>query len=339
MAAIAVSRAQHFIGFIGYMRAVGVPVDRELARAKLPVFLEDLPDAYVSLDLVFKFLTRCVEQQRIDDLGFLVGWDLRLEDLGADMLQALKCSPTVLARLNTFSRICRLEASILRCTYRTEGDQTRVCIAEDLPAGVDRRLSEWQSLMALIQIVRSGLGRNWMPGEIAPRSSRPVHQSVQERLGDVRVRVNQQVASFLVPTILLGRPIRRNRPAVPDCPGSANLVNSEAAVDLEDPIETLRATLHPYLSSGYPSIGLAAEIAGLSTRGFQRLLADYQTSYSELIGNLRYELATEMLADPDMKVTDVALQLGYEHTPNFSRAFRRMSGQTPLQYRRGLVLT
>ena len=89
----------------------------------------------------------------------------------------------------------------------------------------------------------------------------------------------------------------------------------------------------PYLLSGYPSIGMAADIAGMSTRTLQRALRANRTSYSELIENLRFDQATQLLADSDLKVIDIALQLGYEHSPNFSRAFYRVSGLTPQQYR------
>jgi len=41
-----------------------------------------------------------------------------------------------------------------------------------------------------------------------------------------------------------------------------------------------------------------------------------------------------MLADPNRKIIDVAMHLGYGHSQNFSRAFRRISGQTPKEYRK-----
>ena len=45
-------------------------------------------------------------------------------------------------------------------------------------------------------------------------------------------------------------------------------------------------------------------------------------------------LAREYLGDPDLKVEAIARHLGYSGSNNFVRAFRRMSGLTPSQFRR-----
>ena len=100
-------------------------------------------------------------------------------------------------------------------------------------------------------------------------------------------------------------------------------------------VGTLQMVLKPYLlSSSYPSIDLAAEIAGISSRTLQRLLKQHQVTYTDLIENMRFDLAAHMLADSDQNIIDIALQLGYEHTPNFSRAFKRIFGVTPMEFRK-----
>jgi len=46
---IPVVRAQHLIDYIGVLRDLGVPVERELERSRLPVSIEETPNDYVSL--------------------------------------------------------------------------------------------------------------------------------------------------------------------------------------------------------------------------------------------------------------------------------------------------
>ena len=56
MAIIPVARANQPRGFIGVLRSIGAPVDRELSRARLPVYLEETPDAYINLVFAYRFL-------------------------------------------------------------------------------------------------------------------------------------------------------------------------------------------------------------------------------------------------------------------------------------------
>jgi AraC-like DNA-binding protein len=79
------------------------------------------------------------------------------------------------------------------------------------------------------------------------------------------------------------------------------------------------------------------ELAGMlhiSTRTMNRRLAAEGASYRELGNRARHGRACRMLADSHLPVTRIALQLGYRDTANFSRAFRRQQGQSPLEYRR-----
>jgi len=46
------------------------------------------------------------------------------------------------------------------------------------------------------------------------------------------------------------------------------------------------------------------------------------------------EAAKLYLADRSMSVTDVGLSLGYAQTSSFTTAFRKMTGWTPMVYRR-----
>jgi len=337
MAIVPVARAEHLLAFVGLLREIGAPVDRELARARLPIFIEEMPEAWVSLDFAFRFLMRCAAREGIEDLGFEAGWPVRLEDLSLELLDALDAAPTIKARLECFIRFARLEANTLRCTLIPEGNAVRVCIREELPSNVDERLSEWQTIKLLIEIVRSGAGRRWSPSEICLQSAREVHASVLDRLDGVDVRVGQSTTSFVIPAMLFAAPVKRWKASNTNAAiaGTASLDCPEH--DYGCLVETLRITLTPYLASGYPSIEMAAEIVGTSTRSLQRRLRKHQTSYSELIDHLRFALAAGMLANFDQKVIDIAMRLGYEHSPNFSRAFRRISGLTPRQYRKSLA--
>ena len=52
--------------------------------------------------------------------------------------------------------------------------------------------------------------------------------------------------------------------------------------------------------------------------------------------NLRVERARELLANPTLSLTDIALECGFSSHSHLSRVFRQVLGATPSEYRRGL---
>jgi AraC family transcriptional regulator len=51
----------------------------------------------------------------------------------------------------------------------------------------------------------------------------------------------------------------------------------------------------------------------------------------------RVERAKELLHDPKLSVLDVSMNVGFEHQNNFARAFRRVIGVSPTEFKRGCV--
>lgn len=79
---------------------------------------------------------------------------------------------------------------------------------------------------------------------------------------------------------------------------------------------------------------LARELA-LSPRTLQRQLEAHGTSHRELVGDVRRELATQLLARDDTSVVEVAYELGFTEQAAFHRAFVRWTGMTPGAFRSG----
>jgi AraC-like DNA-binding protein len=79
-----------------------------------------------------------------------------------------------------------------------------------------------------------------------------------------------------------------------------------------------------------------AEIAGMSERTLQRRLTQSGSTYSQIVQEARFSIASALLADLHLSITDIAVAAGYDNTPHFSRAFKRLEGMRPRDYRRGL---
>ena len=55
----------------------------------------------------------------------------------------------------------------------------------------------------------------------------------------------------------------------------------------------------------------------------------------EYLTLLRVEHAKELLANTDMTIRDISVEVGYYDSGSFTRRFKQVTGETPLQYRRG----
>ncbi len=80
-----------------------------------------------------------------------------------------------------------------------------------------------------------------------------------------------------------------------------------------------------------------SEVAGrlfLSTRTLRRRLEDAQTSYQEIVGETRRDVAVRYLTQTSLSTEAIAEILGYSDTANFRQAFKRWTGESPQQFRR-----
>jgi AraC-like DNA-binding protein len=157
-----------------------------------------------------------------------------------------------------------------------------------------------------------------------------------EPLAGARLSFNQKATALFFPRKLLSLPLekRRERPSsLPDA--EAHLWASAPAGDFTG---SVRQVLGLLLAEGCPAIGLAAEVAGVSIRTFQRWLSAANLTYSRLVEQVRFERALRLLAEPDISLIEITFELGYTDPTNFSRAFRRWTGIPPLRFRRQQTL-
>ena len=98
-------------------------------------------------------------------------------------------------------------------------------------------------------------------------------------------------------------------------------------------VSQLRRVVLELLASGYPKLEKVAAEVGMTQRTLQRRLAMAGTSYSELVNEARFQLASELLRDRRVPIASIATVVGFANHSGFSRAFHRRTGITPRQYR------
>lgn len=85
----------------------------------------------------------------------------------------------------------------------------------------------------------------------------------------------------------------------------------------------------------YPDAAAMARRLGRSLRSFHRDLASEGTRWQTLLDEARRERACVLLTETRKSMAEIALELGFAEPSNFSRVFRRWTGQSPGDYRAG----
>ena len=110
--------------------------------------------------------------------------------------------------------------------------------------------------------------------------------------------------------------------------------NLLTSADDEEFCDALLEVLIGYRSHGWLSVNEVAELAGASVRTLQRRLDASDCSFSSLVEQARSELASELLRSTSMPISEIAAELGYSNSANFSRAFKRCTGRSPTKFRK-----
>ncbi|MEM7286228.1 MAG: AraC family transcriptional regulator ligand-binding domain-containing protein [Actinomycetota bacterium] len=142
---------------------------------------------------------------------------------------------------------------------------------------------------------------------------------------------------------LLFHPNRLDEPVDPDAGARLRVVLSHLELvrqQLEresDPAELrqIRDAAARNAASGEFGAAALARRLGMSLRTLQRRVAEMETSVQTVIDEVRAATARQLLSDPDLNLLEISVALGYSTESAFRRAFRRWTGQSPADYRRG----
>jgi len=85
-----------------------------------------------------------------------------------------------------------------------------------------------------------------------------------------------------------------------------------------------------------------AEIAASQNktpRAIQYYLEKFQLTYQELLDEVRYQLACDLLSDSEQSISSIAALIGFADSTVFSRSFKKHKGITPSKFRRQTQLS
>ena len=201
---------------------------------------------------------------------------------------------------------------------------------------VDQRHDDEWTLGAFVNTTRSRLGFSWQP--LSATFQEPALENLDElqRFFGKNLTFNQPLNSFEVEAELLDMPLNDADPRL------LQIIREQADEHLQSYTESasieaqLRLMIMKDLESGPPKAENIAKEMGMSLSTFKRFLAKQDLGFRALRDSVIRELATRALAETDVNISQVAMQMGYSEVSAFNHAFLRLVGQNPSEYRRQL---
>ena len=327
MAKIHLTRCQHLSPFVDILNSLGAPTASLLGKFRLPTSLEGKANHYVPILPAIEFAEFACRSQGIMDFGFHASRQLHFHHLSEKTRDLIALSPTLLVALQQTCKWASLEDSNLSNWLERRDDDVRICSKLAGTKGLQHlEHSQWLQNIFPIFIVRQFADPDWAPATIAFEARYTPSPACQSFWPHTRFLSGQEASWIDVPISLLSLPYRANEN--PPRPQGDEIVRSDYGI-----IEALKLMLPSYLDEGAPVVAEIAEMAGLSTRSLQRKLYLAGLSYSDLLDTVRFESASRLLRNTDSRIIEVAFASGYADPAHFTRAFRRMAGVTPRQFR------
>jgi AraC-like DNA-binding protein len=331
MKAIPLVRASTLLPVVGFLDQIGSPTDRLLEQISLRPAALDHPDNLLPLHQGSALIENAANLEGLQTLGFLIGRQTPTHTLGTLGTILSNCL-TLYDLLMTMERIVRLENSGEHVSLRWGNDSVWWQFHNDLPTHGSNLQAHLYGLGLYLSAFRIALGPTWRPTEIHLEGPPCPALLAMDDFAGTTIHGMSSCFAIKIPRAALSLPY--NSLATGD---DFNLHPDYAGFQQSAPSSTFFDSLHQLIHSllpyGCPNIALVAAASGLSVRGLQRHLAEVSLSYSKLIDQVRFNRAVALLHQPDVKLLEVALELGYTDPANFARAFRRWAGVSPREYR------
>ena len=305
-----------------------------LVRAfSLPPDAEQAPEVMVELDRYYLLMDAAAEAARDPFLGLHVGQQPNRGTFG--LLEfILRTAPTVRDALSGFARYAALQNEIMTIALIQKDGE--MAIEQKVP-GAPRALGRHGNEHFVAKMIWEA--RRALDLPVAPRRvwlAHPAPPNIAELsrgFGTERIVFDAGGNGLAFDESFLDLPFKTADPALFDVL-SRQAQRVTATRESNGLPGEIRHLLRSQLPSGVPPLEQVARTMGTSARTLQRRLAAEGKSWSDVVDELRHELALSYLDDSDRGLGEIAFLLGYTELRAFLRAFKRWTGKTPSSHRK-----
>jgi AraC-like DNA-binding protein len=306
----------------------------ELARSKqVALSLADFvnPEMRIPSRFALELLEISLARSGDPALGLHAGERAEPGDL--DLVEHVaRSSATVRAAILSGAKVVPLLDEAAEITLHEEGSRaewrfSRTDVSPQPPA-----LNEFL-VVTHLGVARRAFGDGFHPAEVHLSHAVPTVASEYERVFRCPVKLGRPKNAIVLPRAALDLPMPGANPDML----AGFLERAEATLRQLPNADSIASKVRKLTAEGLGAgdIGMAAMARKLhmSVATLRRRLRDEGTTHSRIVDEVRFELAKRHLGRPDLAISEIAYVLGFSHVNAFHKAFKRWTGEAPLEYR------
>jgi len=313
------------------LESLGADPAEVLAEAGVDLALFENPNNLIAFAARSRLVALCAARTGCPHFGLLVGQRHGLYSLGLAGL-LVKYSPDVGTALRNLVRYTHLHVTGAAFGLTVDGNVAAFSydIYEPYVEGHDHTGDG--AMAAFYNALRELCGPEWKPVEVRFAHRKPADLGPFRRFFRVPLRFDAEQYALRFSAYWLNRRLPDTEPELRRI--LRNQVDMLEAHFGDDFPDHVRRVLRTALIAGHARADQVAALFSMHSRSLNRRLDAFGTSFQQLLDEIRYEIARQMLEDSTMELGEIAGLLDYAAPGVFTRAFRRWSGTTPAQWRK-----
>lgn len=301
-----------------FLRSRNAPVARYLHMEKLAPGMIDRGDTLITKAQVYGFIKLAQDREGMPGIGYAFGRGF----FGGELADATRRAVTLYDATRTFETLLRRLMAENRIWLEFEGDIAWLCNTALDGFESQRDACSQCGVMILTELVRLVAGKDWNPRQFRIESKPSNAHVGVEGLSDAEVSFHPTTTAVAFPAAWLSHPLLDR-----NCTGGTQPPHRVDVASLESLVK------EHLLEGELLTLDAAGEALRAHPRRIRRSLHRQGLTYRHLIDRVRFELAEVLLQDPANSTTCISNTLRYANPSNFTRAFRRMTGMSPLEFR------
>lgn len=320
-------RSAGLTGFVEVTRGAGLDPYRLAVRAGVPRAALTHPDMMVSLPAMSALIEAGAKASGIEDFGLRMAAHRRLATMGPLGLAVRQQT----SLRGAFDVLIRYGWSYNEGLSLALSDGEEVSVLRVGHAFWRGRATTDLVAASMFRVAQGLRGPGWRPLEVRFMHAAPANPEPYRRFFGIAPLFDQDFIGVVMNRADLDAVIPGADPAMAD----EAIRYLERVTQMRSPeLKTrVRDLLSAQLTDGACSVERIAEQLGVDRRTLHRRLASEGASYSEILADVRRELARSLLATSDRPLSDVADALGFSSLSVFAHWFRRNFGCTASAFR------
>lgn len=285
------------------------------------------PNSYISYPKMAELLERASESCSAPFFGLMLANQQNTGVFG-DIVATICQEPTVLDAIKKMDRYLYLHAGGIHVSPHSVGEDTEIRITFDFDSPIGLNQLRQFSVGRMISLIAWLTEYNPYSFNICLKQARPDSTNTLYNA----VKFASSFDGMKVPTRVL-----EEKPRLDESLRESHFNDYLGYLRNRYPnnlIDQSKEVIGSLLPSGDCSLNRVAASLDLHSRALQRMLQDEDTSYGELLRQVRQSIAEQHLVSRNMSITDLALNLGYVEVSVFSRNFKKWTGLSPRQWQK-----